>query len=833
MEQEKDYFVFISYSSLDNEWAIWLRHELEHYHLPASFNGQTNVRDNLRKVFRDRDELSAGPEWDEQVIEALENTNNLIVICSPNAAKSDAVNKEVETFIALGKEDHIFPFIVEGEKPADCFPRSLSHSKLGGDVNKDGGRDAAFVKVVAGMLRVGFPSLWNRYEIEKAEEERKMREQRDNLLRLQSRFLSEKANPLLKEGDYITARLIALEALPKDIESPDRPYTSEAEALLRKSSESSCAILRGHAGNVTKVIYSPDSKLIVSTSGDTTIRLWDSKTGRCMNILSGHSHTVVGVSFSPDGKLLASSSVDKTIRIWDVSTGTNILTLIGHQETVNSVAFSPDGLYLTSASDDRTVRIWDVKTGVALKVIEAHSDWVNSVSYNSDGRYVVSASKDKTVKIWESETGKCVLTIEGHKDAVTTAVFSPDNLRLYTYSWDKTARIWNSKTGESLRIFNEDAEGFYFCNAVFSPTCRYMATISEKIVVDNTTRSALHVNILKVWDVSSGMCIRDVGEIEFNSNISFSPDEHYLAIGEYNHQIRLIESVPRMNYKNLSGHRGVVNSVTFSYDGKLLLSSSFDQTVKLWDLESGLCILTIDNPKESYTSALFSPDARHFVTISTDYSKKSIIRIWETNTGKNVRILLGQPGGVFYAGYGFDGKTIISASYTSASYDTNIRYWDAETGECLKSVNDYFVNPSQISPNGKFLVSVPDNCLNGVEIWDIEKRECLHSIMDAHKDQILTMSFSPDNKYLATGSGDGTTMVWNVESGKHVKTLPNLLYAIESVAFSPDGKRIAVASNTDIAIFDFPPLQQLINESRILLRDREFTHEEKEKYYLE
>ena len=93
--EQKVYFVFISYSSLDNEWAIWFRHELEHYHLPASFNGRTDVRDNLRKVFRDRDDLIAGPEWDEQVQKALGDINNFIVICSSHSAKSDAVNKEI------------------------------------------------------------------------------------------------------------------------------------------------------------------------------------------------------------------------------------------------------------------------------------------------------------------------------------------------------------------------------------------------------------------------------------------------------------------------------------------------------------------------------------------------------------------------------------------------------------------------------------------------------------------------------------------------------------------------------------------------------------------
>lgn len=142
MTRNKEYFVFISYSRLDNEWAIWFRHELEHYHLPVSFNGRTDVRDNLRKVFRDRD---------EQVQKTLEDTNNHIVICSPHSVKSETVNKEIEKIIALGKEDHLFPFIVEGDKPENCFPPALRLSKLGGDVNKDSDRDTDFIKVVAGM----------------------------------------------------------------------------------------------------------------------------------------------------------------------------------------------------------------------------------------------------------------------------------------------------------------------------------------------------------------------------------------------------------------------------------------------------------------------------------------------------------------------------------------------------------------------------------------------------------------------------------------------------------------------------------------------------------
>ena len=190
MEQNKEYYAFISYKSEDAEWAIWLQHELEHYHLPTSFNGNDDVRQELRPVFRDIDELSAG-NLPDQIKRALVNSQNLIVVCSPQAAKSPWVNQEVETFISLGKTECIFPFIVEGTSPSEFFPPALlnlpkNKERLGGDVSKNG-RDAAFVKVVAGMIGVGFDSLWNRYEKEKAEEERKVREQRDNLFKVQSR----------------------------------------------------------------------------------------------------------------------------------------------------------------------------------------------------------------------------------------------------------------------------------------------------------------------------------------------------------------------------------------------------------------------------------------------------------------------------------------------------------------------------------------------------------------------------------------------------------------------------------------------------------------------
>ena len=118
----------------------------------------------------------------------LESSVNLIVICSPNSANVKEhpwVNEEIEYFIRLGRLEHIFPFIVEGNEPKDFFPPALLNlpkekERVGGNVNKDG-KDAAFVKIVAGMLDVDVDVLWQHYEREKAEQERKEREEKEQL----------------------------------------------------------------------------------------------------------------------------------------------------------------------------------------------------------------------------------------------------------------------------------------------------------------------------------------------------------------------------------------------------------------------------------------------------------------------------------------------------------------------------------------------------------------------------------------------------------------------------------------------------------------------------
>lgn len=127
MNQEKEYFAFISYQRKDEEWADRLRNKLEHYRLPSSVRKQNaSLPKEIRPIFRDALEL-AGGVLAKEIEAALQQSKYLIVICSPNSARSPWVNKEIQTFIDLGREDRIIPFIIDGtpfsdDEETECFP---------------------------------------------------------------------------------------------------------------------------------------------------------------------------------------------------------------------------------------------------------------------------------------------------------------------------------------------------------------------------------------------------------------------------------------------------------------------------------------------------------------------------------------------------------------------------------------------------------------------------------------------------------------------------------------------------------------------------------------
>jgi tetratricopeptide (TPR) repeat protein len=179
------YRAFLSYSHRDAAWAKWLQGALERYRIDKDLVGRQTatggVPKTLRPIFRDRDDFSAGHSLTEQTLAALEASQFLVVLCSPDAARSKYVNEEIRHFKGMGRVDRVIPIIVDG-KPEDsereCFPAALRfkigsdgaltkerEEPIAADARPEGdGKEIAKLKVVAGLLGLGLDEVVRRAE---------------------------------------------------------------------------------------------------------------------------------------------------------------------------------------------------------------------------------------------------------------------------------------------------------------------------------------------------------------------------------------------------------------------------------------------------------------------------------------------------------------------------------------------------------------------------------------------------------------------------------------------------------------------------------------------
>ena len=276
--------------------------------------------------------------------------------------------------------------------------------------------------------------------------------------------------------------------------------------------------------------FSPDGKIVAIGSRDGNIYLSDLNTGELKFTLTGHSEDVERVVFSPDGKILASSSyIDETVRIWDVHTGEHKRTLTEHTGDIEGLAFSPDGKTLASSgSGDGTIRFWDVHTGDQKHAVTGNAYDVHSVAFNPDGKFVakwawrwcysilgcghrialeniqrtpitdasclVFSLDGKTlacaggidIRLQDAHTGEEKMRLTGHTWGMHSMALSPDGDILASGSEDMTIRLWDMHTGEHKRTLNGHTHRVY--SVAFSPDGKTLASGSD----DNTIR---------LWDV--------------------------------------------------------------------------------------------------------------------------------------------------------------------------------------------------------------------------------------------------------------------------------------------------------------------------------------------
>jgi len=546
-----------------------------------------------------------------------------------------------------------------------------------------------------------------------------------------------------------------------------------------------------------------------------------------------HGDSVLSAAFSPDGKFAVTGSADHIARVWEIASGKEI-THMTHNDSVQSVAFSPNGKYIASASADNTIRIWDSATGEEV-VHMTHIGPKLRIIYSSDGKYIISSSSDRTARVWNTTTGKEVAHWL-HGDSITAIAFSPDSRHVATGSADNTARVFDTTTGQEIARVTH-----------YKPVTAIAFSSDGKYVVSGSMDGAA-----KSWNADTGeeAALILSGGTESSSakceasvtSVAFSPDEKFIALGcqdvsplskyPYNENITIriwrtsIDGLKEYYYYLKIPFTDTVTSLGFSPNSKYLLTSSEDHTARVWEVSSGREISRMTHD-DAITSIAFSADGKQVMSSSLDHTA----RVWETlpwqeamhgnNSGSIAAIAL-SPDGKYIASGGRDGTILIQEMITgqevvqmklggknpSKDITANPRiYWMSQSEE-------NGVSSIAFSPDGKFIAS--GSADNTVRIWDVAKgQEISRMLPDYYAatqngttyyiSGVYSVAFSPDGKYVASGGTDGDVYVWEVSSKKEIARLAPLLknamtpyvsYNALSIAFSPDGKYV-VSGSTD------------------------------------
>ncbi|BAY99287.1 protein kinase [Tolypothrix tenuis PCC 7101] len=285
---------------------------------------------------------------------------------------------------------------------------------------------------------------------------------------------------------------------------------------------------------------------------------------------------------------------------------------------INCVSFNPEVTTLASG-DDKIIKFWDVNSQKPLATLSGHSQAVKSVAYSPDGKLLATASDDQTIKLWDVNQLQEIYTLAGHSHAVKSVAFSPDGQILASGSWDKTVKLWDVNTGKEISTLSKHQ--LQVNSVAFSPQGQLLASTS----FDRT---------ICLWQLSEAREFKNrpdytlLGTLSGHAwavlTVAFSPDGKILATGSDDNTIKLWEVNTGQVITTLLGHSWSVLALAFTSDGTMLISASRDRTVKLWNVSTATEIATLSGHADSVSTVAVSPDAQLIASGSRDKT----IKLW-------------------------------------------------------------------------------------------------------------------------------------------------------------------------------------------------------------
>lgn len=516
---------------------------------------------------------------------------------------------------------------------------------------------------------------------------------------------------------------------------------------------------------------------------------WDA----CLGTVTAHGgNWVTAVDFSPDGRTIVSSGNDGEIRIWDALTCTLLLVLPDHPNCVNSVKFSLDGTRIVSAANDCMVKIWNAVSGVLLCTLEGHTKWVNCALFTPDGRRIVSSSWDHSIKIWDADTGACLTTLMEHQEDVRSIAVSPDGLWMASGAGDLVC-LWSLEAPYTHHVLLKQGHNrlSYSITVTFTPDSSKVLTALEG--------ASFNLGQLSIWDVKTAMRLRNLQPSGKSSPSILSPS--FLSAGDKfacgsGKSVLVLDLASDEVLQAFAGHTDSVTCVSFNRDGTRIVSGSQDGTVRLWDTAQG----AVNMPQHKNAARSPDPSSKEsadcrLAVFSHDRSRALLIcdndsiEVDKTDTWDRAYEPLSLPSARgHYAAFSPDDAVILTASEGGRG---GVALWNAASGSL------------QAQWKGRLDVAFWSPSFQDTLMWS-SISGCMPHCFGGQSSSIM---FSPDSRYLLTAAisgagdfGEDSACLWDVATGQLISEFVGHSGRVHSVAFSLNGRRIAMRSHEETVI---------------------------------
>jgi WD40 repeat protein len=531
------------------------------------------------------------------------------------------------------------------------------------------------------------------------------------------------------------------------------------------------AVLPGR-GAVRAARFSRDGTLAL-VAGKGGARLYDVAHGFKVLQLRP-SVALVDAVFSPDGRLVAGAGPD-AVHIWDTATGLPV-TMLRHGAPVLSVAFSPDGRLVATGGEDGQARVWSVAGGLPVSAFThgtgARGDDVRAVSFSPDSSRLLTVGGDRFARIFSVAGPDTPLLRLNNVVLINSAHFSHDGKLVATGGSDLIVRTWNSVSGEKLDEFSTSGQT---TDLAFSPDDKLLAAAGS---IDTLSR---------IWNVSSGDLVGIInGHRSGVQSVTFSPDGRSVVTTGRDGKVLVSRSSDGLLQAVLLGQRGLVPNASFSPDGQRVITAGDDGYARIWDAD--VDIAGAGRPGRSrnlgshvlpVTAVGYSPNGKLVLSAGAD----GTARLWRPN---GTALKLEHGAAVTCASFSKNGTLVITGSE-----DGTARVWRTANGALVAVLlHGAPVNAARLSPDGRTAVTAGRD--GSARLWALRSKKLLHTLQ--HDKAINDARFDRSGRRLITGSDDGTAAVWRVSDGQRIAALTGHTGAVVAAAFSPDGRHVATAS---------------------------------------